>query len=86
METLTGQFVRQTDGLREHLGLTHQQFVSAIGRDLTEWSHLRAGRRAPSIGFVRAVRDYARGVGGGWPEALDEAFKRDAMQAIGGIA
>lgn len=76
------QIVRVAEELRAELGLRHRQFVRALGRDLTEWSHLRAGRREPSEGFVRALRAFAAQVGGIWPSRVDVAIQQDALARV----
>lgn len=77
-----GQTVLEAEALRVARGLTHRQFVEALRRDESEWAHLRAGRRDPSEGFVRALRTYAAQVGGVWPSRVDVAIQQDALARV----
>ncbi|HXI15259.1 MAG TPA: hypothetical protein VNM48_02725 [Chloroflexota bacterium] len=82
MDATAGHSIREAEALREARGLAHLEFVEALGRDLTEWSHLRAGRRDPSTGFLRALRLYASSVGGVWPSRVDVAIQQDALAKV----
>lgn len=82
MQQDIGQTVAVADLLRREAGLTHRQFVAALGRDETEWAHLRAARRDPSPTFVKALRVYAARVGGIWPSRIDVAIQQDALAAV----
>lgn len=82
MPEQVGQVISVADALREARGLSHMDFVAALGRDLTEWSHLRAGRRDPSPTFVRALREYAAGIGDVWPSRVDVAIQSDALARV----
>lgn len=64
------------------MGMSHQEFVTYLGRDKTEWSHLRAGRRDPSDSFVRAARVKAAEYGGFWLAALDDDYQRDVLKRV----
>lgn len=77
-----GQTITEAEALRVARGLTHRQFVAALGRDESEWAHLRVGRRDPSESFVRALRAYASLVGGVWPSKVDVAIQHDALARV----
>ena len=70
------------DQWRQSLGLNHKEFAAYVGRQETEWSHLRAGRRMPSASFVRQVRERAKAGGGAWPAAIDAAYQHDALARV----
>lgn len=70
------------DELRRVQGLRHQEFVEALGRDKSEWAHMRSGRRGASPAFTRALRVYAAQVGGIWPSRVDVAIQQDALAAV----
>jgi hypothetical protein len=77
-----GQAVATADALRATRGLTHRQFADVLGRDESEWAHLRAARRDPSEAFTRALRAYAAQVGGIWPSRVDVAIQQDALAKV----
>lgn len=77
-----GQVTTVAEALRREVGLQHQEFVDALGRDKAEWAHMRAGRRGASDGFARALRVYAASVGGIWPSRVDVAIQADALARV----
>lgn len=82
MSNEVGQAVILAEALRVERGLTHRQFAVALGRDETEWAHLRAGRRDPSPAFLKALRSYAALIGGIWPSRIDVAIQHDALAVV----
>lgn len=71
--------VSVAEALRIASDLSHEQFTEALGRDRTEWAHLRAARRDPSQSFIRALRSYAAQVGGIWLSKVEVAIQQDAL-------
>lgn len=82
MQSSTEQVTVVADQLRQAAGLGHVEFMEALGRDKTEWAHMRAGRRGASPAFTRALRAYAARTGGIWPSRVDVAIQQDALAAV----
>lgn len=80
--TSNSQLVMLLDQWRQSMGMGHREFSTFLGRQESEWSHLRAGRRQPSEGFVRHARERANARGGTWPAAIDAAYQHDALARV----
>lgn len=67
-------YLARLEEWRRAMGLDHRQFASYLGRDESEWSRVRRGKRTPSRSFIATTISRAPEP---WKSALTNAYLTD---------